>query len=255
MPATPIKSVVIDDEFVPSQHLEACINQHCQNVSVVKNFQNPIDAKQYLQNEEVDLVFLDVEMPEMSGFELVELVGLEKMPSVIFTTAYSQYAIKAFKVRAIDYLLKPIDPLELKSAIHRFETVSPSAKPEWSSLVENPIPGYDTRLTLAESQTYHFVDFDEIIYVKGSGSYTDFYLTNSRHITTSKGLSTYNKRLEQKGFIKTHQSYMVNRAHVKEYQKNNGELLTLEQHIIPVSQRQKNDVMAALGLKRKTFSF
>lgn len=255
MPTSVLRTVVVDDEFVPSQHLEECIGQHCANVEVIANFQNPRDAYQYLLTEDVDLVFLDVEMPEMSGFELVELVGPEKMPSVIFTTAYSQYAVKAFKIRAVDYLLKPVDHHELRDAVSRFQNLSISNQQDLSPLIENPVKGFDNRLTLAERQSYHFVDFDEIVYVKGSGSYTDFYLTNDRHITTSKGLNIYAERLESKGFVKTHQSFMVNLVHVKEYQKNNGELLMLDQHQIPVSQRQKSDVMMALGLKKKVISF
>ncbi len=241
-------TLIIDDEFMQANYLTEMINKHCKDLKVTAHFDNPVEGLKYLSNNSVDLLFLDVEMPEMTGFEFIEIFGIEKLPPVIFTTAYSKYAVNAFKINALDYLLKPVDPDELKRAVKKAKQANDTTA-QLQNLLNQPVSESADRLILTEGQSHVFVKLSEIIYIKGSGSYTYFHLQNGDKITTSKRLNYYWNKLENTTFIRCHQSFVVNTTHVQRYDKaDGGELLLTLNYTIPVSSRLREEVKEKLGV-------
>lgn len=245
-----MRALIVDDELMPAGQLELAISRTCPQIDDVEHITNPVKALKYLKEQAVDVVFLDVEMPEMNGFEFIDLAGPEKMPPTIFTTAFNKYAVKAFRTHAIDYLLKPIMKNELAEAIQKVEKMMGKSRQQpLHKLVETKPDEFGDRLALAQGQSYHFIKPEEIVHLKGQGSYTDFFLKDGRKMVSSKRLNVYDEKLNQKGFMRVHQSHLVNVQHVVEYHKSDGGELTLSNgHQVPVGSGFKADVKAVLGL-------
>lgn len=246
-----MKALIVDDEPKAAKYLENLIKQHCPSIITTLIYQRPAEALMHLKKEKVDVIFLDIEMPEMSGFELIEIHGVKNMPPIIFTTAYNSYATQAFKVQAIDYLLKPIDPEELTQAINRLEPLEAKQQEEKITdfLKNRPLEEIE-HLVLVEGQQYHFAQPENLIRAQGSGSYTTFFLTDGRKIMTSKNLKSYRGLLQFWGFIRSHQSHLVNRQFIETLDKTDGGALVLKDGSrIPISTRLKNDVFRQLSLK------
>lgn len=241
-----MKVLIIDDEPRQLNYLEKKIQKHCPEVKEIEKLTSPVDGLKHIKNKAFDLLFLDVEMPEMTGFEFIEIVGVDKVPPVIFTTAYSKYAVEAFKVNAIDYLLKPVDPEELKNAVKKVSSTKRNQS-GIEALLSNQPETLENRIVLTEGQTYLFVRPEEIIYVQGSGSYSTFYLSENRKVTTSKRLNYYWQRLSEKIFIRPHQSFLVNQSAISGYDKANGGELILNSNLrVPVSRRMKEEIKILL---------
>ncbi len=243
-------AIIIDDEFIQSDYLQTKLNQYCPSVEILASFQNPVVALKYLQKNSIDLIFLDIEMPEMTGFEFIEIVGVKKIPNIIFTTAHSNYAVNAFRVNAIDYLLKPIDKDELINAVEKIDLKDFEGREKRiTSIIKSRLDDNETRLVLTEGKSHTFVSLKEIIRIEGSGSYSDFFMTDGSKITTSKRLNFYWKKLENLTFIRPHQSHIVNIDHILKYDKTDGDgLLLSNKEYVPISTRLKQEIKAKLGI-------
>lgn len=244
-----MRIVLIDDEKRQLDYLETQIKRLNLQLEEIVKIQNPIEALKPLKIRHFDLVFLDIEMPEMTGFELIEIIGLEDLPPIIFTTAHSKYAVDAFKVNAIDYLLKPVDPDELMQSIKKAIQKNSHQKRSLEAVIQNPPVSADKRLVIAQGQTYLFVPYDTIIRIEGSGSYSDFYLVDGRKITASKRLNIYWKRLNGGLFLRPHQSHIVNRKHIQGFSKSDGGSLILKNdYFVPISSKMRDEIKLDLGL-------
>lgn len=246
------KALIIDDDHLSIQHLTDALGDYCQEISLIDSCESPLEGIKSLQSASYDIVFLDIEMPQLSAFELIDLVGANNCPPIVFTTAYSSYAVQAFRVRAIDYLLKPIDEKELQEAVKKALASNDTTATQKSleELVQNPPKGFDDRLSLVSGQEYHFVKLLDILRIEGAGSYVHFHLLNGKKITNSKGMIYYEERLAHRGFIRSHQSHMANLQYVQCYSKaNGGELMLANNQVIPVSPRRKQQVQSSLGVK------
>jgi two-component system LytT family response regulator len=245
-----MKILLVDDQQNQLDYLEIQLQRTLlKEVHIVK-VQNPIEGLKILKNNSFDLLFLDIEMPEMTGFELIDIFGLENLPPVIFTTAHSKYAVNAFRVNAIDFLLKPIDPEELNQALSKIEESSVKSQKELlNELIDNLPVSDDKRLVLAQGQTYLFISYDDIICIQGSGSYSDFFLTDGRKLTASKRLNHFWKRIEGKGFMRTHQSHIVNEQHIIGYKKADGGEILLKNNLqAPVNTQIKEKLKHRFGI-------
>lgn len=243
-----MKIIIVDDEALQANYLHDKLKAHYPEAESVDIYNSPKDALIALRKNNFDLIFLDIEMPEMNGFEFIEIAGVATLPPIIFTTAFSDYAVEAFKVNAIDYLLKPIDPEELKSAIAKVGTRNNPEK-SLSNIIDDQAGSFSRRLILVDQNSYEFVDFDKIIRIEGQGSYSSFFLEGNVKITTSKNLNFYWKKLSEHGFIRTHQSHIVNKNHIVRYNRlNRGELVLAEKQSAPISSRLRQAVKEQLGL-------
>lgn len=199
-----------------------------------------------------DVVLLDIEMEDGTGFDL-----LRQLPSVpfqlIFTTAFDQYAIQAFKFSAIDYLMKPIDPDELRHSLERAAANLRSRDLQAQITVmmsELANKKEDRRIVLRDIDSTYFVRVQDILFCQAEGTYTRFFFADSPAILVSKNLKEYELLLEPLGFIRTHHSFLANPSKVRIFDKTDGGSLILEgNHRIPLSQRKRDHVLCSLEKK------
>lgn len=249
-----IKTIIIDDEYNASEFLEKMLRRYFPNkFHICKTCENIDDAVKAIEEHQPDLVFLDIQMPNKNGFELFKEIK-EINFEVIFTTAHSEYAIDAIKRSALDYLLKPINYIDLLGAVNRFEQKNKKENQEkqLNILIEN-IDSGDTahkKIAIATETGFEFVKFNTIVYLEAQNNYTKFNLTNGSSITTSKTLKHYEDILPSELFFRIHKSYLVNMNFIKRFTKSDEqfvELITGQK--IPVSIRKKDEFITAITKK------
>lgn len=247
-----LKAVIIDDEARGRQTLLNLLQMHCPQVEVVAQADSGANGIEVIKLHQPDLVFLDVEMPEMTGFEM-----LDKMPahdfSVVFTTAHSEHAIKAIKFSAMDYLLKPIDADELMEAVERVEeSLSQRQEEQYTLLLKNKNgdkPHFE-KIALPTSEGYVFVPIKEILRCEASGSYTIFHLVNKDSILVCKNLKEYEELLNEGNFYRVHHSHLVNIDHIQRYLRGDGgQLVLTDGSVVEVSRRKKEAFLEHLMQK------
>ncbi len=224
-----IKAIIIDDEPKVSKRLADIIERYLGDVTIINQATSVKAGVELIKNTKPDLVFLDIEMPEENGFELFSYFadpGFE----VIFTTAYNQYAIKAFRYAAIDYLLKPVDIEELKDAVNRvIKKRSQGNNTPIEVLLEN-LERSDkvfNKLALPSTDGYIVVKVDEIIRLEADGAYSVVYLEQGKKVMVSKHLKEYEKILKDAHFFRLHQSHLVNLNHITKYSRKSNSKVTL----------------------------
>jgi two-component system, LytTR family, response regulator len=233
-----IKAIVVDDEKMARVLLSGMLNEHCPQVEILQECHDLPSAVKAIVKHQPDLVFLDIEMPGHNGLELLDFFDEKKVNfSIIFTTAYNQYAIQAFKLSAIDYLLKPIDPNELKNAVARFSEFSAN-KPSYKTLQNNFFnPKQEQKIAISTVNSIKYIDVKSILVLEADGSYTNIYLDSGQKITTSKGLKYYEDLLlHHQHFMRCQKSFVVNLEKTTEYVKSEGGYIIIAGvHKIPVS--------------------
>lgn len=198
-----------------------------------------------------DIVLLDVEMNDGSGFDLLQQV-INPSFQLIFTTAHNQYAIRAFKFSAIDYLLKPIDPVELTNSLQKAkENINILTMQKQLVVLMQQISNKnepERQIVIKDIDKTYFIKMNDILYCEAEGSYTKFYLTNSEPVFVSRNLRYYEELLEPAGFFRTHHSCLVNPSKIKVYDRktDSGSLILEGGHTVPVSQRKKDAVLSLL---------
>lgn len=216
-----IKALIIDDERRALNVLKLLIERHLPEIQEVQTALGSAKGLAQIYAERPDLVFLDVEMPGMTGFELLEVVK-DLAINVIFTTAYDQYAIRAIRFSAIDYLLKPIDLQELKSAVHKF-LQRPHASEDLNPLLANLISNLKStqaqkpRLAISTLGGLVFFDIEEIVRCQADNNYSIFHLLNGKKFVSAKSLKEYDELLSEYHFLRVHQSHLVNPVYIKAY--------------------------------------
>ena len=240
-----LKAVIIDDEQNNIDNLSILLQQHCPEVEINGTAMNATEGEQIILQQKPDLVFLDIQMPNLNGFDLLAKFKHPQF-EVIFVTAFDKYGIQAVKFAALDYLLKPINISELKDAVGRAIVKCGNKQQNLQlenlmRLLKNSQHKEDHRLALSDAKETRFVKTTEIIRCESNNNYTIFYLANAEKITTSKPIFEYEEMLQDYGFIKCHQSHLVNKKYIRSWVKEDGGYLLLEDKSqIPVS-RQKRD--------------
>jgi len=249
-----VKCAIVDDEERARGLLTQLLKEHCPQVQVVFTASSPKEALKLLPNEDIDILFLDVEMQGETGFDLLE--QLEDVSfDVIFTTAHSEYAIQAIRFSAIDYLLKPIDPEELVSAVQKAAARKPSQKAETSAeqikLLMQMIKHQDSvpnRITIPTLDGFIFINVADIIHCLGDTNYTNIFLNTGQKILSSKSLKVYEELLSPYNFFRIHKSHLINISYLKKYIKGDGGRVVLNDGTeLEVSRRKKEDFLLKLG--------
>jgi two-component system, LytTR family, response regulator len=196
-----------------------------------------------------EILFLDVEMDDGTGFDLLKKISSPTF-QLIFTTAYNQYAMQAFKFSAIDYLMKPVDPIELSNSLSRAsQNISQRNLHKQLEVLLQQLPGkmvHPVQIVLKDLDTTYFVKIADIMYCMAEGAYTQFFVHKSDPILVSKNLHSYEELLTPSGFIRTHHSCLVNPAHIKMYDRKTDSLVLEGGHSVPVSQRKRDHVIQIL---------
>ncbi|MBK8700749.1 MAG: response regulator transcription factor [Saprospiraceae bacterium] len=243
-----MKALIVDDERYCTDVLTILLQKHCPDVEISGIFNRPEEALEALPTISPDLVFLDIEMPHISGFEFLR--RLDKLAfRVIFTTAYDQYALKAFRFNAIDYLLKPIDKDELKAAVNKVKVVEVRYAEKVRAIQNvdiNPVPD---RILLPIGQEIHFVQVDQIMFCEADGSYCKIYCANEiKPYILSKNLREIEETLNNPRFFRPHTSWLVNDSHIRRLIRGEGmEMVMSNGTHIPISRSKRQEVQDRLG--------
>lgn len=243
--------LIIDDESKARSLLTTILKEYCNEVSSIKEAATLLEGVAILKSNKIDILFLDIEMPQHSGLELFDFIPVESVNfEIIFTTAYSEYAIKAFEFSAIDYLLKPLRPNKVKEALEK-ATKSLSQNQLQQRLLELKNSLYSdkfSKLALPVEDGVLFVKLDEIYVLEADGMYTTFHLTQSRKILISKPMKYFSDLLENKElFYKPHRSFLVNLKYLQKVVKKEGTYLEIENEMrIPVSKEKKEELINLL---------
>ncbi|WP_428230098.1 LytR/AlgR family response regulator transcription factor [Flavobacterium sp.] len=238
-----MKCVIIDDEPLAVELLEDFVRK-VDSLELISTFNNAIDAVSFINQNNVDLIFLDIQMPHFSGIDFLNTI--EKKPLVIFTTAYSDYAVEGFNLGAVDYLVKPI-PFHrfLKSVVRAQQVLNPSAPVQ--TISENttaPELEQDFMFVRAEYENVK-MNFSDILFIEGLKDYVKIYTTDGKFTLTLISLIKLENLLSSKGFSRIHRSYIINIKHVKSIQKNK---VLISDKRIPISESYKNTFFERINL-------
>lgn len=233
-----IRIILIDDEPKAIRSLEWEIANFCEDVEVMATFTNAKEAITYLQHNDPDCVFLDVEMPEMDGFQFLDHFK-QRQFCVVFITAYNQYAIKAIKENAMDYLLKPIDSDDLVLTIEKLKSDKRKAR-TYDALEERLSSLNNKRIAIPAEGKLIFLNPEDIEYCESDGNYCKIHLVDRKSLFISKKLKEIHALLPDEDFFRVHNSYIINLKRVSEYLKTDGYVILDNQKKIPVSRNKKS---------------
>ena len=243
-----LKAVILDDELKAIQGLIWELSNFNKEIEVVASFTNPNEALDYLEKHTPDCLFLDVQMPTIGGFQFLEQLKNIDF-AVVITTAYDEYAIKALKHEAIDYLLKPIDSDDLRETIAKIK--KHSDRTINSVKLERMLSKFNSqfdkkRITINTDGKLLFLDVDDIIYVESDGNYSTLFLQDQKKIVITKKLKEVNAILPEHYFFRIHNSYIINLNKIKAFIKNEGYVIMDSNHKIPVARQRKSDFLEKL---------
>lgn len=244
-----IRSLIIDDEKHSRSTLKNMLEEFCSEVQLIDEADGFKSGVAAIKKHKPDLIFLDIQMPDGSGFRVLEETRDNDF-EVIFTTAYDTFAIKAFKYSALDYLLKPIDAVELQNAVDKVKKnnsadTTPGIDLLLESLRERENP---KKIVLSTFEGMHVVEIDHIIRCESDDYYTRFYFKDNKEMLVSKTLKEYEQLLTDHNFIRPHKSHLVNIKYIKSYIKADGGHILLTNGVsVPVSRRKKEMVLQVLG--------
>ena len=240
-----IRAVIIDDEKNVREGLYGIINKYCPNVEVLGLASNAHQGIELIAETKPDLVFVDVQMRGMTGFDMLKEIG-EVDFDVIFVTSFDKYALKAIKYSALDYLLKPINIAELQIAISKFDR---GRKEQVSSLLENlNNPGGKHKIAIKHSRGIRYANEDEIIRCQADGNYSTIFFQDSTNLLVAKTLKEFDELLPIDTFFRVHQSHIINLHFVKAYHQGRGGDLEMENgDMINVARSRKKDLLNRLG--------
>ncbi len=242
---TKLEAVLVDDEERALQSLSWELTNFSEEIEVVASFTDPFEALRYLEINTPDCLFLDIEMPTMDGFQFIQKLNNKDFP-VVITTAYNQYAIKALKNEAIDYLLKPIDSDDLKDTINRirkFNTRVYTAEKLEKMLLNFNARSVHKKVTFNTDGKLLFLESNDILYAESDGNYSTVYLSDGQKIVLTKKLKEVNAILPKDSFFRIHNSYIINLSKIKEFIKTDGYVVLDSNHKIPVSRQKKSDFL------------
>ena len=242
-----LKCVIIDDEPKGAKSLEIILHKCCPEIEVEGNAHNALDGITLVKKINPDIIFLDIQMPVHSGFDVLEHINRDHS-FIVFVTAHEQYTLQALKKQVFDYLLKPVDPEELKSCVQRIQ-----------ACIEKKEPGIENRKAKRESITkeklsipvkegFLYLKQEEIVRIEGSGSYSYIFMTNKEKHLVSKSLKELEDQLDPHVFYRCHNSHIVNISMVKKFVREDGFFVHLaDGSVVEVSRTKKDEFVSMLA--------
>jgi len=240
-----LNCVIIDDEPLAREILTGYMEQSG-NIRLAGSFNNAPEAIKFLKHHTVDALFLDIEMPVINGFDLLEKI----MPvefSVVFVTAYNDFAIKAFRFNALDYLVKPVNIEDLREVVKKVEKRQHFQTDQLHVLQQQFRKGSITKMAIPSQTGVTFIDLKDIVFVEAKSNYSELVLVDKRKILISKTLKDIQYVLEQQQFLRIHRQYIINLNEVKHFNRNESLLTMTTNDVLPVSRLQKDKLIEQYG--------
>ncbi len=241
-----LKAILVDDEPKAIESLLWELENFSDKVEVVGKFTEPERALEFIKNNHIDCVFLDIEMPTMDGFQFLKNIELKDF-AVIITTAYNEYAIKAIKEQAVDYLLKPVDIDDLTQAINKISDYVYKGDVV-SDKLERILKNYNNKskrkkITISADGKLMFLGIEDIVFAESDGNYTTLHLKDSKDVLLTKKLKQMDELLPEEHFFRIHNSYIVNLDKIKEYIKADGYVVLEGNYKIPISRQKRSEFL------------
>lgn len=241
-----IRCVIIEDEAKSRETLRGLLKRFCEDVMVCAEAGGVQSGREAIEEHNPDLVFLDIEMPDGSGFRLLEKLK-EINFEIVFTTAFEQFAIKAIRYAALDYLLKPIVPEELVAAVDKVRNLKEKRtnQKQLEVLMSNLNPEAleSKKIVLSTSEKIHVVEMDNIIRCESDNYYTHFYFKDGGHLLISKTLKDVENLLQEGNFIRPHKSHLVNTRYIQNFNREKVAITLSDGSVVPVSRRKKEKIL------------
>jgi two-component system, LytTR family, response regulator len=249
-----IRTIIIDDEPSSINVLSLLLKKNCKDdVQIVGTSNSPFLGKKLIEQHHPDLVFLDIEMPGMSGIDLLRSFS-EPEFHVVFITAYDAYAIEAFRLSAIDYLLKPAESADIIRVIEKVKKQSVKKDvlhlqlENLKKILNQKQPSTEAKIGIAMADKILFINVNEILYCEAQGSYTDLHMEGGKKIVSSKSLGEFESQLMSRNFFRIHHSLLINLNKVKEFQRLDGGYVVMENNKkLEVSQRRRKDFLETIN--------
>lgn len=245
-----IRCVIVEDEEVARKVLKSLLVQYCPDVMVCAEADDVVSGKMMIEAFRPDLVFLDIEMPGGSGFKLLSSVDNMDF-EVVFITAYEQFAIKAIRHNALDYILKPIDPKELVAAVEKVKEAKykKTIKKQYDNLLKNLNPEQLAvrKISISTSDKIHLINVDDIIRCESDNYYTMIFFKDGTSLLVSKTLKDMEQKLEEFDFVRTHKSHLINMRCIKNFIKDEMMVVMTNGSKVPVSKRKKEKILEVIN--------
>ncbi|NOY49570.1 MAG: response regulator transcription factor [Chlorobi bacterium] len=245
-----IASVIIDDELQSRNALRNILIDYCADVDILGEADNAEEGIKIIRETKPELVFLDINMPDQNGFQLLESIGNIKF-HVVFVTAYDQYAIKAIKFSALDYILKPIDPQQIIDSVNKLKSLQPRNR-QVAERISNLLDNKDKidKIALPTITGFRFVKIKSIIRCEADNNYTSFFLESKESILVTRTLKHYEDILKHDDFVRVHQSHLINIDYVEEYVKGDGGFVKMSDGSEVGISRRKKEIFLNIMLSR-----
>lgn len=245
-----IKALIVDDEQASIDLLQWLVTQYCPDITAIQSSRSVREAIPKIRDFQPDIVFLDIQMPHQSGFDLLTTIDRWNF-EVIFTTAYNEFAIQAIRFSALDYLLKPIDESELKKALERFKAkriYAPAGQVLFRNFIQNISQSNKEkfRLALADTSEVKYVQLDQIIRLQAESNYTHIFISGSPVFVSAKTLKEYDELLNGQHFLRVHKSHLINPSHARSYERS-GILVMSDGSKVDVSRRKRDYLQTVLA--------
>lgn len=236
-----MRALIIDDEPMPAKRLASMVAKHCFEIKSTEICSSPSKALSRLKEVEFDLIFLDIEMPQMNGFEFLEQAMLPKKTQLVITTAYQQYAIEAFNADALHYLVKPVKEADLVKAIRKVVAQQANTG-NYTELNKRGI------ITLYEDNEYHIIREEDIIRLEADGTYTKFILQDKNYLSSSR-IGVYEEKLSKELFFRVHKSHIINLREIEKLGRGRKSYVVLSnEDVVPISQTKQESLEQAMGI-------
>lgn len=242
------KAIIVEDEAASVNIIRKLTNRFDPEIEIIATASNVRDAVLELSRHDPDILFLDIELGDGLGFEILEQLPHLKA-KVIFITAYEHYALKAIKVHAFEYLLKPLVPEELFGVLHKvLQAIRENHQgPDTKSLLNYLKEDAVKKIAVPSKNGLHYYRIDDIVYVEGEGSYAKLYLSNSKEVMITRRIKDFAECLAGRGFLRVHKSYLVNVNHINELHKDEGGYLLMSNgRQVPLRTRHREEIIALI---------
>ncbi|MBP7476939.1 MAG: response regulator transcription factor [Chitinophagales bacterium] len=247
--------IIIEDEKHARKLIVNLLQEHCPNVNVIAECENLPDGVKAIRKHKPDLIFLDIEMPGHSGLELLDFFEEDEVKfGIIFTTAYNQYALQAFKMSAVDYLLKPLESEDLKIAVEKFTKQFEQGFLRYKTLKTNLNSDANQKIAIPTSNGYKVIELDKIILIKADSNYTEVFTSDDKTHLVSRTLKNFEETLPiNSSLLRVHKSYIVNKNFITDIVKSDGGYILMNQKTqVPVSSDKMSYLIEELNIvKRK----